>query len=421
MFVKTLFSIALQSLWNRKIPALLSILSISLSVVLLLGIERIRQSARSSFESTVSGVDLIVGARSGSVNLLLYSVFRIGNATNNISNRTYNDLIENEHVEWMIPISLGDSHKGYKVIGTSNGYIQHYRYAGDKTLTLESDGTWIKDLYDVVLGAKVAQTLSYKVGDQIILSHGADAVSFQDHEDHPFTVKGILKPTGTPVDSSLHISLKAMTALHKDWQEGAPSAEDHMHALTDADVEEADITAAFVKLTSKMQIFNFQRHINDYKAEPLMAILPGVSLSELWQTLGWAEQVLIFISFLVLLVSLLSMLIALLSTLNERRREMAILRASGASKKFIFTLLVAESILLVILGSVLGIGFLYAGLGISKGILESQLGLSLNLFKPTVIEGWYLLAIFGCALVASLFPAWRAYRNSLADGLTIKV
>ncbi len=348
MFVKALFSIALQSLWNRKTPALLSILSISLSVVLLLGIERIRQSARTSFESTVSGVDLIVGARSGSVNLLLYSVFRIGNATNNISNKTYNDLMNNEHVDWMIPISLGDSHKGYKVIGTSNSYIQHYRYAGDKTLTLESDGTWLEDLYDVVLGAKVAQSLSYKVGDQIVLSHGADTVSFQDHEDQPFTVKGILKPTGTPIDSSLHISLKAMTALHKDWQEGVPSAEKHAHVLTDADVAEADITAAFVKLTSKMQIFNFQRYINDYKAEPLMAILPGVSLSELWQTLGWAEQVLIFISFLVLLVSLLSMLIALLSTLNERRREMAILRAAGAGKKFIFALLMAESLFLVV-------------------------------------------------------------------------
>lgn len=421
MFVKTLFSIALQSLWNRKTPALLSILSISLSVVLLLGIERIRQSARSSFESTVSGVDLIVGARSGSVNLLLYSVFRIGNATNNISNKTYTDLIENELVEWMIPISLGDSHKGYKVVGTNDNYIQHYKYAGDKVLTLESGGVWIESLYDVVLGAKVAQTLSYAVGDQIILSHGADAVSFQDHEDQPFTVKGILKPTGTPVDSSLHISLKAMTALHADWQDGAPSSEKHSHEFIDSDVEEADITAAFVKLTSKMQIFNFQRYINDYSAEPLMAILPGVSLGELWQTLGWAEQVLIFISFLVLLVSLLSMLIALLSTLNERRREMAILRAAGASKRFIFTLLVTESILLVVLGGVLGIGFLYVGLGMSKGVLESQLGLSLNLFKPSVIEGWYLLAIFGCALVASLFPAWRAYKNSLADGLTIKV
>lgn len=412
-FIKVLFSIALSSLWNRRVPAFLTVLSIALSVVLLLGVERIRQSTRSSFESTVSGVDMIVGARGGTVNLLLYSVFRIGNATNNISQNTYHEIIANPNVEWAIPISLGDSHKGFKVVGTNDQYLSHYKYAGDKNLKLLK-GQWNKELYDVVIGSKVAEELSYELGDQLVLSHGTDEAGFQGHDDHPFTVRGVLAPTGTPVDSSLHISLKAMTAIHLDWIEHDESA------ATSAD-QDADVTAVFIKLKSKMQVFNFQRYINEYKSEPLTAIMPGVSLSELWQTLGWIEKILVFIGGLIFIVSLLSMLIALLSTLNERRREMAILRAIGAGRTFVFMLLIVESLLLVIAGVVLGVFLLYMGLFLGRGPLETQFGLSLKLFTPSSLEIVYLALVFLSAMLISLIPAWQAYKNSLMDGLTIKV
>lgn len=415
----TLLQTAQKSLWNRKGTALLTILSVALSVLLLLGIERIRNSARSSFESTVSGVDLIVGARGGAVNLLLYSVFRIGNATNNISQTTYSEIVQNENVEWAIPISLGDSHKGFKVVGTNDSYIQHYRYAGDKNLDLIS-GQWNHDVFDVVIGSKVAQSLGYKVGDQIVLSHGTDEVSFQDHDNMPFTIKGVLAPTGTPVDSSLHISLKAMTALHLDWDDGIFDSS-KTHDKNWNEIEDSAVTAVLLKLKSKIQIFNVQRFINDYSQEPLSAIMPGVSLGELWQTLGMAESVLIIVSMMVFVVSMLAMLIALLTSLNERRREMAILRSIGASKNFIFSLLVVESVLLVGAGIVLGNVILYSALWILRPALEQQMGLSLNLFMPSKVEGLYLVLIIVCALFTSLIPAWKAYRNSLADGLTIKI
>lgn len=396
--------------------------SIALSVFLLLGIERIRTSTRTSFEKTVSGVDLIVGARSGPVNLLLYSVFRIGDATNNISYESYRELSGHEKVEWTIPISLGDSHKGFRVLGTNLDYFKYYQYSGSKKLTFAS-GRPFEDLFDVVIGSEVAKALGYGLAKKIVLSHGSESVSFQEHSDKPFTIVGVLQRTGTPVDKSLHISLKALRALHMDWQNGLPpkpgeavSAE----ALDQMDLRPSDVTAFFVRLKSRIAVFQVQRAINNYQREPLLAILPGVTLRNLWQTLGAAESALLGVSAMVFFVSLMGLLIALLSTLNERRREMAILRSVGAKKGFVFLLLVLETLILTLSGVVLGIVALYLGLLLGKPFLEAELGLTLGLFSPSKQDLYCLLAIVLGGLLMSLVPAWRAYRNSLGDGLVVR-
>ncbi|MEO0335548.1 MAG: ABC transporter permease [Pseudomonadota bacterium] len=418
----TILSVAFKSLLNRKVTTMLTILSIALSVCLLLGIERVRTAARSSFESTISGVDLIVGARSGPVNLLLYSVFRIGDATNNISFESFDEISSLEDVEWTIPISLGDSHKGYRVIGTNENYFKHYKYSGGQNLKFDS-GQSFKGLFEVVVGADIAAKLSYKVSDKVILSHGSESVSFQDHDDKPFTIVGVLKRTGTPVDKSLHVSLKALRALHLDWQNGIPprpgervSAEE----ILDMQLKPSDVTAFFVKLKSRIAVFNVQRGINEFEKEALMAILPGITLRDLWETLGTAENALLVVSAMVFVVSLIGMLIALLSTLNERRREMAILRSVGAKRGFIFSVLVIETTLLTVLGISLGVSMLYLALIVGKPILESQLGLTLGLMSPTANDAFYLASIFVGGLFASVVPAWRAYQNSLADGLIMR-
>ncbi|NQZ02229.1 MAG: ABC transporter permease [Bdellovibrionales bacterium] len=418
----TVARVAIKSLLSRKVTTVLTILSIALSVSLLLGIERVRTAARSSFESTVSGVDLIVGARSGPVNLLLYSVFRIGNATNNISFESFDEWSRHKNVDWTIPISLGDSHKGYRVVGTNQNYFRHYMHSGSQKLKFSSGQTF-EQLFDVVIGAEIAERLKYSVGDRIVLSHGSESVAFQDHYDKPFTIVGVLKKTGTPVDKSLHISLKALRALHLDWQSGAPprpGEEVSVEEIVESELVPSDVTAFFVKLKSRIAVFKLQREINNYQPEALMAILPGITLRDLWQTLGTAENALLVVSAMVFFVSLIGMLIALLSTLNERRREMAILRSVGAKKGFIFTVLVFETTLLTASGIALGVSMLYFGLIVGKPILETKLGLSLGLMAPSNNDFFYLISIFGGGLVASIVPAWRAYRNSLGDGLTIR-
>ena len=418
-----LLRIALASLANRRFTALLTVFAIALSVCLLLAVERVRTEARASFASTISGTDLIVGARSGSVNLLLYSVFRIGNATNNIRWDSFETLSKHPQVKWAIPLSLGDSHRGYRVLGTDPGYFEHYRYGRAQTLQL-AQGKPFADLFEVVLGAEVAEALKYQLGDQIVLAHGVATVSLTQHDDKPFRVVGIFARTGTPVDRTLHISLEGMEALHVDWQNGMPARGNAKVSAEQAramHLQPKAITAVLLGLKSKVATFAVQRQVNEYRGEPLLAILPGVALQELWSLMGTAEKALFVVSLFVVLTGLIGMLTAILTSLNERRREMAILRSVGARPWHIAGLLVLEALVLAAAGAVLGLALLYGGIAASQGWVQAQYGLYLPLALPSAYEWSLLGAILGAALLMGAVPAWRAYRQSLADGLSIRL
>ncbi|MEZ4605295.1 MAG: ABC transporter permease [Deinococcales bacterium] len=216
-----ILQLSFKSLWHRRSSAFLVLVVVSLSVTLLLGVQRLRQEARLSFSRSIAGTDLIVGARSGSLNLLLYSIFRIGNPTNNISWQSYQAIREHPNVAWTIPLALGDSHRGFRLIGTDEHYFEHYRYGRQLPLSFAKGGPF-SSVYDVVLGADVAQNLGYELGQQITMSHGTAEVSLIKHGDKPFTIVGVLKKTGTAVDKSLHISLAGLEAMHVGWEGGVP-------------------------------------------------------------------------------------------------------------------------------------------------------------------------------------------------------
>ena len=418
-----MFVLALKSLRNRKFSTFLTVASIALSVTLLLGVERIRKEARASFTNTISGTDLIVGGRTGPVQLLLYSVFRIGNATNNISWQSYEEIARNPNVKWSIPISLGDSHQGYRVMGTSSGYFKYFRFAGGRKLEL-AVGNIFKGVYDAVLGADVAKTLGYRLGDPIIIAHGAGKVSFVQHDDKPFKVVGILKKTGTPVDQTIHVRLEGIEAIHIDWKDGAPpipgqsiSAE----RVLKMDLSPKAITAFFLGLKSRIAAFKVQRYINEYPEEPLLAILPGVALQELWDLIGIAENALLIVSSAVIAVGLSGMLIALMTSINERRREMAILRSVGARPMHVFTLIVGESAMLTFAGIGLGVVLLYVLLIACQPLFLSRFGIHIAISGLSPYE-LTLMAFIGLAgIVIGIIPGYRTYRYSLADGMTIRL
>ena len=418
-----LMRLTLASLNNRRFTAVLTVLAIALSVCLLLAVERVRTEARNSFASTISGTDLIVGARSGSVNLLLYSVFRIGNATNNIRWSSFEWLADNPKVSWAIPISLGDSHRGYRVMGTDSSYFDHYRYGRGLSLQM-AEGRQFDDLFDVVLGAEVAEALHYKLGQELVLAHGVSEVSLTKHDDKPFRVSGILARTGTPVDRTLHISLAGMEALHVDWKNGVPAQGTGRVSAEQArqmGLQPTAITAVLLGLKSRIATFAVQRQINEYSGEPLQAILPGVALQELWSLMGIAEKALFVVSLFVVLTGLIGMLTAILTSLNERRREMAILRSVGARPWHIGSLLVLEAFSLALAGVLLGLLLLYLGIIISQGYVQANYGLYLPLSLPSGYEWSLLGAILAAALLMGSVPAWRAYRQSLSDGLSIRL
>lgn len=414
--------LAFKSILNRKFTATLTVVAIALSVTLLLGVERLRTEARASFANTISGTDLVVGARSGGIQLLLYSVFRIGNATNNITWKSYQEIARHPRIQWTVPISLGDSHRGYRVMGTTQDYFKHYRYARNRTLDFAEGGPFA-DLYDAVLGAEVAEALGYQLDQEMVIAHGAGEVSFTLHDDKPFRVVGILQKTGTPVDRTVHVSLQAIEAIHVDWLSGAPVPGLQIPAeqARQMDLTPKAITAFLVGLNSKISAFRVQRFINEYRAEPLQAILPGVTLQELWDLMSVAEQALLAISTFVVLVGLTGMLTVLLASLNERRREMAILRSVGARPAHIFALIIGEAGFLTLLGTAFGLLLLYGGLMVAQPFMESQFGLFIGVRMLSSYDVILLGLVLGAGVVIGVIPGYRAYRYSLADGMTIKV
>ncbi len=414
-----LLRLASQSLLARRITVGLTIFAVALSVMLFLGVEKVRTGARASFADTISDTDLIVGARAGSVQLLLYSVFRIGNATNNMTWESYRDIATRPEVDWIVPISLGDSHLQFRVMGTTGAYFDRYKYRGGRSLAF-AGGRPFEDLFDAVIGADVAAALEYRLGDPLVVAHGL--ASFAGHENQPFRVSGILAKTGTPVDRTVIVSLEAIEAIHVDWQGGAeipgrPTSPDEIRAM---DLEPLAITAAMLGVKSRLQIFALQRAINDFPEEPLLAILPGVALQELWGIVGVAETALTGVSAMVVVTALLGMVAMIFSGLNERRREMAILRTVGARPLTIVGLLMLEAGLMGALSAALGIGLLYAALWLVRPWADAAFGLYLPIEPLSSREAAIGLAVVAAAAVTSLLPAIRAYRLSLADGMTVR-
>lgn len=425
-----LFNLAFKSVRHRSFATTATIFSVVLSLLLLFSVERVRRSVEDSFTQTVSGVDLLVGARTGSLQLVLFSVFNIGQVTNNVSYKSYDKIHHSPDVEWTIPISLGDGHKGFRVVGTTTEFFEHYQVRSAEHLKI-ANGAIFNQPNEVVLGAEVAETLKYKLGDKIIVAHGSTSgESFEEHADNPLTVVGFLEPTGTAVDRSLYITLAAMDHMHEGHEPGEHHEsgehhykEDHQksedHHKHDEHQPEA-ITSFFVKLKSKTRILSMQREITENKDEALLAVIPGSVLSDLWKSLSQIEFVLKLISILVMVVGLVGMIIALMTSLNERRREMAILRSLGAGFSHLAKLVFLEVFLIL--------GLAVVTSAILKVLLE--LGLSSFVAKKfgLYFSGPYfsftditmMIATLVVGLFFALFPIIVFKNKSLKDGLAVK-
>jgi len=420
----TLPSLAIRSLLNRRFAIGLTVLTIALSIALLVLVEQLRSEVREGFYRSVSGTDLIVGARTSPVQLLLYSVFGLGEPTNNVSWETFNALAGTDEVAWAVPISLGDAHEGYRVVGTQAPFFDHYRYADRQPLAF-AQGARFEDLFEVVLGHQVARNLGYGLDDEIVLAHGTANVSLQNHDNLPFRIAGILAPTGTPIDQQLYISLTAHEALHLGWQNGMPrpgaSPTDEQARAMAERLTPDSVTAILLGLTTRAAVFGLQRRVNDYRQEALSAVLPGIALQQLWRITGLAEQILRVVAGLVVLSGLLGMLTVLLTTLNERRREMAILRANGARPLHIAGLLIFEAALLAAAGIALGLILAVVVQAIAAPWLLSTVGVNLAVGWPSAVLWKILGGIWLAGVVVGAVPALMAYRRTLADGMQVRM
>ncbi|MCW8091212.1 ABC transporter permease [Alteromonas sp. ASW11-130] len=411
-----LMSLAWNSLKSRKKSVILTFLSLVISISVLLSVEHIRLQAKESFNRTISDVDLIVGAPSGQLNLLLYSVFRMGSPTNNINFESYKVLKNNPHVEWAIPLSLGDSHHGFRVLGTNDQYFTHFKY-GNKTALTFSHGEPFQSVFEAVIGADVAKQLNYKVGDEVVIAHGTGSTSFTHHDDSPFTISGVLNPTGTPVDKTVHVSLQAIEAIHLHPLHPTGQVKEH---LAEEELIPDSVTAIMLGLKSKFAIFKLQREVNNNKNDKLMAILPGVALNELWQMMGTIENLLRIISILILISSLFGLSTMLLASMQQRQNEIAVLRVLGAGPHVIFSLVLIEALILVVLAIIAATGMISVTIGLLSDWLAAQFGLflSANLLQVEVIQVYVVIVI--ASIVTSALPAYDAYKSALHSTLSAR-
>jgi putative ABC transport system permease protein len=388
--------IVLASLRTRKTSAALIVIAIALSLAMIVGIERLRHQVRANFASTVSGIDLIVSARGGPMNILLYSVFRLSDPTAGIRWDTVEHLADHPSVKWWVPIALGDSHRGFPVVATNNSYLDHYRYGNGQALTLQQ-GAWFAGADQAVLGSAVARALGYRLGDDLTLAHGA----------------GGLAPTGTPVDQSVHISLAGMAAIHAGGQfrSGLPPGP----GRTD---KPDSVNAVMLGLNSRIAVLSLQRELSRYQPEPLTAIIPGVQLQRLWRMTAYGENALRATSLAVLVVALLVLVSTVLAALEGRRHELAVLRAAGAGRVAVYAVIVGESFCLTVIGGLLGLTLLF----VAQGAMAPYALAEWSLRLPDTFVAWRELPAIGVVLLAGtlagVIPAEKAFRNSLADGLT---
>ena len=416
-----LVNLAVRSAWARRFTLALMVVAVALSTFLLLATERLRHDVRQSFAQALSGTDLIVGARGSPTQLLLHSVFHLGQPTQAMGWSSVETVFALPQVAWAVPLALGDSFRGHPVVATSPDYFQRVQ-VGDRQSLRWAAGQAFGTGAETVLGAEVARRHGLRVGDRLTLSHGSGPIDNQPHDELPFVVSGILAPTGSPIDRSVHISLPAMQALHADWVAGVrPGAGARARsAAPQAEFTQPPpaITALLVGLHSRAAVFSVQRRIHDLRDEALSAVLPGVTLDELWQSLGIGEAALRALTALVALTSLAGLVAVMLAGLESRRRELAILRAVGAGPLSLLGLLMLESTLATLAGMVLGLLLGLLGLAGAAGPVQAEFGISLGTDGLRAGEWRLLAAVLGTGVLASLLPAWRALRLSLADGLS---
>jgi putative ABC transport system permease protein len=327
----------------------------------------------------------------------------------------------NSVVDWTIPISLGDSYKGYRVVGTDDNFFKHYQFHGEKKVSFK-EGEWRNEIFDVTLGYRVAKELNHKLADSIILSHGISEEAVLEHDNTPFKITGILNPTGTPVDKSVYISLNGMEALHVGWERGIPSFGNQPSAdsFTKEKLKAEQITSFILRTKNRIALLGLQRFISGYEKEALSGIIPAMTLTELWGMLDQLEKAFLGISFFVIVIGFLTILISLYMSLDQRQREMAILRSVGVSAKKITMLLLIEATILSVIGALCGFLLQYSLLYMISPIMESMYSVLIPIVAPTSRE---MIIIGMFALLGSLFglvPAIKAYRTSLSNGLLIK-
>lgn len=454
----SIWAIAWGYLWDRKITTFLTIFSVALGVAMISAVLTLRYETERRFEEEGRAFDVVVGAKGSPLQLVLSALYFMDQPTGNILWSDYEKLKTLEDVYQAFPIGLGDTFHGggqsFRIVGATPelmDYVWENPVSGLKRFPFKlAEGRYFENKQEVVLGSFAARMTGKKIGDTFVGAHGM-VPGMGEHEEHPFEVVGILEASGTPFDRTAICSLETVWEMHAEHdhaEEPAPATvpagptppaadahaeDDHNHAEhgdeahadehgheehahDHADEEPKEVTAVLVRLNSPATQFQVRDQINkDFNA---MAALPVMVIMQFYyQFLGVAKMVLLAVAYIVVVISAISIMIGLYLSIFQRRRDLAVMRALGASPSELFGTVLVESLLITVLG--ITAGFLLGG-GVAYGLgqyLEFYYGLNIRSFLLTGehLTSYGTVAFVG--LIAGVFPARQAYYTEVATNL----
>ncbi|KQC30358.1 ABC transporter permease [Flagellimonas eckloniae] len=409
--------LAFRNMVSKPLNLLLSLLLLLLSVSLVTFVLQLSQQLNGQLSKNIAPFDMVIGAKGSPLQLVLSAVLHVDAPTGNIKLKEVAALQKHPFVQTAIPVSYGDNYKGFRILGTEYGYLDHY----DAEL---SEGTHYEQPFEVVAGSNVAQRLDLQVGDGFISSHGLAATNGETHDEHPFIIKGILKPTGAVVDQLLITNLESIWKAHDHGEEDShdtnnPHQEEDKHHDETSDNEphtKKEITALLVKFKSPLGMVQLPRFINENTS--MQAALPGFEIQRLMGLLGSGVQTINGIALAILLVSALSIFISLLKTIRERKQELALLRTYGLSTGQLLRLALLEGLFLAFIGFVLGWFLGRLGIWGVSLYLKASYGYALKIKVPEPVELFLLGLILILATLATLLASRSIFKLNVAKTLS---
>ena len=412
-----IFRLSLRNMTSRPLSTTLSLVLLTLGVGMIASLLQVNRHIKEQMSNNIRGIDMVVGAKGSPLQLILSAVYHIDAPTGNISMHEAEQLRKNRLVELGIPLSYGDSHKGYRIVGSNHQYPALY------AATVAQGRLW-EETFEVTLGATVAKNLNLAIGDTFAGAHGL-AEGGEIHDDQVYRVVGHLNYTNSVLDQLILTATESVWEVHHHEEE--PSEEDeheeheHEEGHEEHDhehQEDQEITAMLIKFRNPMGIIQLPRRVNE--DTNMQAALPAYEISRLFSLMGVGIDTLNVIALVIMAVSGFSVFISLYNALKDRQYEMALMRTYGATRWQLVWLVLQEGLLLTLTGFLAGMFFSRSGLWLVSGLMESSYHYEFTGWFWAAEEAWLLAIALGIGLIAALLPAIRVFRinlsQTLADG-----
>jgi putative ABC transport system permease protein len=384
----SIWKIVLKNIAQRKLSSTLTSASIGLGVAVVVAVLALRSQARSGFDQSAFGYDLVVGGKGSALQLVLNTVYHMDRSQGNLARERFRELAAHKAVTAAIPLSVGDSYRGARIVGTTDAFFTAFGFGVEGRPFREG-------AFEAVLGSAAAARTGLKPGDAFQASHGVEEAG--ETHDEKWTVVGVMKPTGTPNDRAIFITLDSFYHI-----------KDHR--------ETSGVSAVIVKARSPASALQLQYDLN--QLPDVLAASPAGVMAEFFDKFDWVPLLLLAVSGLVVVMAAVSIFVAIYNSMAERRRPIAIMRALGARRSTVLSIVVLEAAALSLFGAAGGLALGHALTAAAGGVISARSGVPISAlaFHPqelAVVAGVLLL---GAA--AGFLPALKAYRTDIADGLS---